>query len=178
MNSAPQSHRLISSPHIWQISLLQFSWWYPPLRTPQSPHRRVPQSYSSSPYLILEASEEPQHTLVQVQLSGDGMCSEHKEHAGPRPVLRYWRIFNLPKKQMGRPSVNSAAHFDLNYFQTDYCVITRIATVSWRILKDYNLHLESHKPLNYSGQLDWQLVQISDIQEGIAIDPLDILLYR
>ena len=46
------------------------------------------------------------------------------------------------------------------------------------MLKDYNLHLESHKPLNYSGQLDWQLVQISDIQEGIAIDPLDILLYR
>lgn len=79
---------------------------------------------------------------------------------------------------MGRPSFHSAAQFDLNYFQTDYCVLISIATGSCHILKDYNLHLESHKPLNYSGQLDWQLVQISDVQEGIAIDPLDILLYR
>ena len=32
---------------------------------------------------------ELNHTLVQEQLSGDGMCSEHKEHTGPRPVFRY-----------------------------------------------------------------------------------------
>ena len=35
---------------------------------------------------------------------------------------------------------------------------------------------ESQEPLNYSGQLDRKLVQICDVQDGITIDPFNILL--